>query len=87
MSAAAGEVVYAGSGLAGYGELIIVRHDAYWLTAYGYNDRLLVGEGERVQAGQPIAHMGAGAGLTAALHFEIRRDGEPLDPLPLLPPR
>jgi lipoprotein NlpD len=87
MAAADGEVVYSGSGLAGYGQLVIIRHNAAWLSAYGHNDELLVHEGDRVRAGQPIGHMGPGADLAAALHFEIRRDGQPLDPLELLPER
>ena len=87
VAAAAGEVVYAGSGLSGYGLLAIIRHNASWLTAYGYNADLLVREGEQVRAGQAIGHMGAGAGLPAALHFEIRRNGAPLDPLGYLPAR
>lgn len=87
VAAAAGEVVYAGSGLSGYGLLAIIRHNPSWLTAYGYNADLLVREGEQVRAGQAIGHMGAGAGLPAALHFEIRRNGVPLDPLGYLPAR
>jgi lipoprotein NlpD len=87
VAAAAGEVVYAGSGLAGYGLLAIVRHDAYWLSAYGHNAELLVREGERVAAGQEIGRMGPGAGHAGALHFEIRRNGEPVDPLAWLPRR
>lgn len=87
VAAAAGEVVYAGSGLPGYGLLIIIRHNASWLTAYGYNADMLVREGEQVRAGQAIGHMGAGAGLPGALHFEIRRNGAPLDPLQYLPAR
>lgn len=86
VAAAGGEVVYAGSGLVGYGQLVIIRHDAAWLTAYGHNRELLVGEGDRVGAGQRIATMGEGAGREAVLHFEIRRDGAPVDPLHELPP-
>lgn len=85
VAAADGEVVYAGSGLAGYGQLVIIRHDAAWLSAYGHNRELLVHEGERLRAGQRIASMGEGAGRDAVLHFEIRRDGAPLDPVRLLP--
>lgn len=87
VAAAAGEVVYAGSGLAGYGLLVIVRHDATWLSAYGHNAALLVREGERVAAGQEIGRMGPAAGYAGALHFEIRRNGEPVDPLAGLPRR
>jgi lipoprotein NlpD len=84
-AAAAGEVVYAGSGLTGYGQLVILKHNATWLSAYGHNQELLVREGERVRTGQQIATMGAGAGFDAVLHFEIRRNGTAVDPLPYLP--
>ncbi|MDH5254438.1 MAG: peptidoglycan DD-metalloendopeptidase family protein [Gammaproteobacteria bacterium] len=89
-AAAGGQVVYAGSGLKGYGELLIIKHSPSWLSAYGYNQALLVAEGERVEAGQQIARMGEGPGTSAAgrrpaLHFEIRRNGTPLDPLSQLP--
>ncbi len=87
VATASGEVVYAGSGLAGYGLLVIVRHNASWLSAYGHNADLMVREGERVRAGQVIGHMGAGAGREAVLHFEIRRNGVPVDPLRHLPAR
>lgn len=89
-AAAGGQVVYAGSGLVGYGELIIIKHSPSWLSAYGYNQALLVSEGQQVVPGQPIARMGEGptAGTRtrqALLHFEIRRNGVPVDPLPQLP--
>ncbi len=91
-AAAAGQVVYAGSGLVGYGELLIIKHSPSWLSAYGYNQTLLVREGERVEAGQTVARMGEGPGASGssrrpALHFEIRRNGMPLDPLTELPGR
>jgi len=86
-AAAAGTVVYSGSGLAGYGELVIVKHSDEWLSAYGHNRRRLVAEGERVMAGQAIAEMGSTGASRDMLHFEIRRNGKPLDPLPLLPGR
>ena len=91
-AAAAGEVVYSGSGLIGYGELLIIKHSDNWLTAYGYNQVRLVAEGDRVAAGQQIARMGEGPmpggnKRRAMLHFEIRRIGQPLDPLTLLPAR
>ncbi len=86
-AAAAGRVVYSGSGLPGYGQLIIIKHNDNYLSAYGYNRRLLVGEGQRVRAGQRIAEMGAVGGQGPMLHFEIRRDGRPVDPLRLLPRR
>jgi lipoprotein NlpD len=87
MAAADGEVVYSGSGLPGYGQLVIVRHNALYLSAYGYNDTLLVREGETVTAGQQIARMGEGPGRRLVLHFEIRRNGEPVNPLGYLPGR
>lgn len=85
MAAAAGHVVYAGSGLRGYGNLVIIKHSGRYLTAYGYNREILVREGETVAAGQRIATMGAGPGREAKLHFELRRDGKPVDPVPYLP--
>jgi lipoprotein NlpD len=86
-AAADGVVVYAGNGLAGYGELLIVKHSEQWLSAYGHNSALLVREGERVSGGQAIARMGLGPGRQPLLHFEVRRNGVPVDPVPLLPAR
>ncbi len=86
-ASAAGKVVYAGSGLVGYGELLIVRHDDTWLSAYGYNAGLLVGEGDEVAAGQQIARLGEGPGRRPLLHFEIRQGGRPVDPQRMLPAR
>ena len=86
-AAASGEVVYAGSGLKSYGELVIIRHNDTWLSAYGYNETLLVREGDQVKAGQRIATMGRGPGRKPMLHFEIRRDGKPVDPQRYLPRR
>lgn len=83
---AAGEVVYAGTGLRSYGQLLILKHNETWLSAYGFNSKLLVTEGGRVQAGQVIAAMGRDSGGRALLHFEIRRNGQPVDPLRYLPP-
>ncbi|MEE4204613.1 MAG: peptidoglycan DD-metalloendopeptidase family protein [Halieaceae bacterium] len=84
---AAGSVVYAGTGVTGYGALIIVKHNEDYLSAYGHNDRLLVEEGEQVAAGQEIAKMGSTGTDTVKLHFEIRRRGQPVDPLKILPKR
>jgi lipoprotein NlpD len=93
-AAAGGQVVYAGSGLVGYGELLIIKHNSNWLSAYGYNQALLVREGDRVAAGQAIARMGegptAGTGTgtrtrRSLLHFEIRQNGVPVNPLTQLP--
>ena len=84
---AAGRVVYAGSGIVGYGKLLIIKHNDVYLSAYGHNRSLLVGEGEQVAAGQQIAETGSSATNSVKLHFEIRRDGRPVDPLTLLPRR
>lgn len=86
-AAAAGRVVYTGAGLRAYGQLIIIKHGESWLTAYGYNDRVLVAEGDNVIAGQRIATMGLGPGNRAMLYFEIRENGRPVDPLGQLPRR
>jgi lipoprotein NlpD len=84
-AAANGSVVYAGSGLVGYGRLIIVKHNENLLSAYGYNSALLVAEGESVTAGQMIAKMGSSGTSRTELYFEIRKDGKPVDPLKYLP--
>jgi lipoprotein NlpD len=86
-AAAAGEVVYSGTALIGYGELIIIKHSSSLLSAYGHNRRRLVGEGDRVARGQPIAEMGLGDRREPMLHFEIRKDGEPVNPVDYLPDR
>jgi lipoprotein NlpD len=86
-AAADGKVVYTGSGLRGYGQLIIINHARGWLTAYGHNAFVQVHEGDDVRAGQAIAAMGLGPGQQPMLYFEIRLEGEPLDPLTQLPPR
>ncbi|WP_211315742.1 peptidoglycan DD-metalloendopeptidase family protein [Isoalcanivorax indicus] len=87
VAAAAGVVVYRGNGLTGYGNLLIVKHNDRWLSAYAHNDSMLVREGDSVDAGQRIATMGATGTFRTQLHFEIRRDGQPVDPLTLLPRR
>lgn len=84
---AAGEVVYSGKGLQAYGRLVIIRHAGEYLSAYAHNSRLLVQEGQRVAAGQQIARMGRSNDGRSLLHFEIRRQGKPVDPLDYLPPR
>jgi lipoprotein NlpD len=84
-AAAGGEVVYSGAGLIGYGELVIIKHSDVFLSAYGHNRKRLVNEGQRVAAGQQIAEMGRTGAARDMLHFEIRRNGKPIDPLPLLP--
>jgi lipoprotein NlpD len=85
VSAAAGKVVYSGSGLVGYGRLIIIKHNDSLLSAYGHNSKLLVTEGDYVRAGQIIAKMGSSGTSSARLYFEIRRDGKPVNPLRYLP--
>ncbi len=84
---APGKVVYSGSGLRGYGRLLIIKHAGEFLSAYAHNEILLVKEGERVAAGQRIALMGDSDAERVKLHFEIRRYGKPLDPLNYLPER
>ena len=86
-AAAKGTVVYAGSGLSGYGRLIIIKHNDTYLSAYGHNESLLVREGEMVNQGQRVATMGERQGQQPRLHFEIRRNGKPEDPLKYLPAR
>jgi lipoprotein NlpD len=86
-AAAAGRVVYAGSGLVGYGQLVIIKHNETYLTAYGYNSELLVMQGQEVTRGQKIASMGLGPERQPRLHFEIRRNGVPIDPLQFFPGR
>jgi lipoprotein NlpD len=86
-AAADGKVVYTGSGLRGYGQLVIISHARGWLTAYGHNAAVTVKEGDEVRAGQQVAAMGLGPDRKAQLYFEIRLDGEPLDPLAQLPKR
>ncbi len=86
-AAASGRVVYAGGGLIGYGQLIILKHNDTYLSAYGYNASLLVKEGESIRTGQKIATMGEGPERKARLHFEIRRNGMPVNPRQYLPAR
>lgn len=87
VASAPGDVVYSGSGLIGFGELIIIKHSDSMLTAYAHNRRRLVHEGERVAAGSRIAEMGKNDQERTMLHFELRIDGKPVDPLRYLPPR
>ncbi len=86
-AAADGRVVYAGSGLRGYGNLIILKHNNTYLTAYAHNQALLVKEDQSVRRGQKIAEMGSTDADSVKLHFEIRKLGKPIDPAKLLPPR
>ena len=87
LAAADGRVVYVGAGLRGYGNLIIVKHNATYLTAYAHNQTLLVKEDQTVRRGQKIAEMGSSDADRVKLHFEVRRQGRPVDPARYLPPR
>jgi len=87
LAAAAGTVVYAGQGLRGYGNLVIIKHDDTYLSAYAHSSRILVREQEVVKAGQKIAEIGSTGTDKVKLHFEIRRNGKPVDPLRYLPSR
>ena len=84
-AAADGVVVYSGNGLVGYGELVIIKHNDSLLSAYGHNSKRLVKEGQRVSAGQEIALMGSSGASSVELGFQIRKDGNPVDPLNYLP--
>ena len=84
-ASAGGDVVYSGSGLLGYGKLIIIKHNDVYLSAYAYNEEILVKEGMRVSSGQKIATMGKDSDHRPLLHFEIRKEGKPVDPLKHLP--
>ena len=85
-AAAAGKVVYSGNGLRGYGNLVIIKHNDIWFSAYAHNQRIRVRENDTVKAGQHIADMGRTGADRVMLHFEIRRNGKPVDPLRYLPP-
>ena len=84
-AAADGVVVYSGTGLVGYGELIIVKHNEQWLSAYGHNRKRLVNEGQVVKSGEQIAEMGRSGAARDMLHFEVRYNAKPVDPLLYLP--
>ena len=86
-AAAAGKVVYSGSGLSGYGRLIIIKHNKDFLSAYAHNRKLIAQEGQWVEKGEPIAQMGSSGTDRTQLHFEIRKQGRPVDPLRYLPKR
>jgi lipoprotein NlpD len=85
IAAADGVVVYSGAGLVGYGELIIIKHNDQWLSAYAHNRRRLVAEGAQIKAGDVVAEMGRSGAIRDMLHFEIRLNGKPVDPLQYLP--
>jgi murein DD-endopeptidase MepM/ murein hydrolase activator NlpD len=84
-AASSGRVVYSGSGIRGYGNLVIIKHGENLLSAYAHNRELLVHDGQEVATAQVIGHMGEGAPNKPVLYFEIRRNGKPIDPLPFLP--
>jgi len=85
LAAGSGDIVYSGAGLRGYGKLIILKHSDKYLSAYAHNSKLLVKEGETVAAGQQIAEMGSSGADRVKLHFEIRFDGKPVNPVDYLP--
>lgn len=87
LAAGDGKVVYAGAGLRGYGELVIVKHNGTFLSAYAHNRKILVKEGQQVSRGQKIAEMGNTDADSVKLHFEIRKQGKPVDPAQYLPKR
>jgi len=84
-AAAAGKIVYAGDGLVGYGKLIIIHHSSEYLSAYAHNDKVLVAEGQQVKQGEMVARMGDTGADRVMLHFQIRREGKPVNPLRYLP--
>ena len=86
-ASADGRVIYAGSGLRGYGNLVLIKHNNTLLTVYAHNSKLLVKEGQAVKLGQKISEMGSSGTDSVKLHFEIRRQGLPVDPGPFLPKR
>ena len=85
LAAASGRVVYAGAGLRGYGKLVIIKHNNTWLSAYAHNENILVKEQQDVRKGQKIAEMGQTDADQVKLHFEVRREGKPVDPAKVLP--
>ena len=90
LAAADGKIVYAGNGIRGYGNLVIIRHNAQYLSAYAHNDKINVKEGEQVTGGQRIAELGStgvGAKNRTILHFQVRKNGKPIDPMSVLPKR
>ena len=87
IAAGSGKIVYVGSGLRGYGNLVIIKHNNNFLSAYAHNSEILVKEGQSVQKGQKIAALGNSDTDRPKLHFEIRRQGKPVDPVKYLPPR
>lgn len=87
LAAGDGQIVYSGSGLRGYGNLVIIKHTDDYISAYAHNKQILVKQGQAVKRGQRIAELGKSDADTPKLHFEIRRQGKPVDPLKYLPLR
>mgnify|MGYP001240799450 CR=1 FL=1 len=87
IAAEKGKIVYSGSGLIGYGKLVIVKHNNNFLSAYGHNSRIFVNQGETVKRGQKIAEVGRSNDGRPLLHFEIRKNGNPINPINILPPQ
>jgi lipoprotein NlpD len=85
LAAAAGKVIYNEAGLRGYGRMIIIKHNEQWLTAYAHNEKILVQKDQEIKQGQKIAEMGSSDTDTVKLHFEIRKQGKPVDPMKYLP--
>lgn len=85
LAAAPGKVIYAGTQIRGYGRLVLVKHNNIWISAYAHNEKIVVNEGDEVKKGQKIAEMGSSDADQVKLHFEIRKQGKPLDPLKFLP--
>jgi lipoprotein NlpD len=85
LAAASGRVIYADAGVRGYGKLIIIKHNDTWVSAYAHNDNILVKEQQDVRKGQKIAEMGSSDTDQVKLHFEVRRQGKPVDPVKVLP--
>jgi lipoprotein NlpD len=86
LAAAGGRVIYADAGVRGYGKLIIIKHNDTWVSAYAHNENILVKEQQDVRKGQKIAEMGSSDTDQVKLHFEVRRQGKPVDPAKVLPP-
>ncbi len=84
-AAAAGTVIHTGAGIRGYGRLVIIKHGTLWVSAYAHNEKIMVTEGQQIKQGQKIAEMGSSDADQVKLHFEIRKQGKPVDPVKLLP--
>ena len=87
LAASGGEVIYAGSGLRGYGNMVVIKHNDTWSSVYANNERLLVKQGERVIAGEQIATMGSSDASRVQMYFEVRQNAKPMDPMKVLPAR